>query len=285
MRILFIDQVHIMSDESRHPHTNFDELVKVKIPALGSKASTNNRLILEYIALNGPKLPYDVHKDLEYDSNQYSTVNRRIRDLKKDGYLAEAGKRTTERGKQEEETMYGLTWRGFVASITERKVRENILQVLKKNPLLIIPSKELVLSVLERIITPQELEIIAESFLKPYLQAIPNLELIEDEHLFMFLFAIRERPKLPEGFKLSKIPQDLLELFDDPEILALVKSKIIPLIRAKTTELEAIYTMWKVLNELGNFISRLETQDKPSKRIKEYIETDLEESLEKILPD
>ena len=79
-----------------HVHvTNLDELAEAKIPALGGKASKNNKVILEHIALNGPKLPYDVLKGLKYDLDQYSTVNRRIRDLKKNRYLAEAGKRAS----------------------------------------------------------------------------------------------------------------------------------------------------------------------------------------------
>jgi len=111
------------------------------------------------------------------------------------GYLAEAGRIATERGKQEEESTYGLTWKGFVAGLAIKKVRENAFQVLKDNLLLTLPLKEFVLLVLEWIVTPHELEIVAEYVLEPYLRAIPNLELIEEEQLLMFLFSMGENPR------------------------------------------------------------------------------------------
>jgi hypothetical protein len=41
-----------------------------------------------------------------------------------------------------------------------KKVRENVFQALEKNPLLTLPEKEAVLSVLKGILTEQELETI-----------------------------------------------------------------------------------------------------------------------------
>ena len=92
-------------------HTNFDTLVKSKIAALNGRGAEYNRHILNDIAMNGHLLPYDVVNNLKskglFERIYYPTVIRRIKDLEKKGYLAEAGKRVTKRGKQTEESMYG----------------------------------------------------------------------------------------------------------------------------------------------------------------------------------
>jgi hypothetical protein len=266
-------EAHILPSETISTHINFDELLKIKIPIFSGKGAANASLILEHIATSGPLLKYDIFKDL--NCTRYSTVSRRIDDLRKRGYLAQAGKRLTERGKQIEESMYGLTWRGFVASLSSKKVRENIIHILKKNPLLALPEKESILLVLEEIVTPIEFETISKPILEAYLEAIPNLEMIGDDQLWVWLFAIREFPHFPENFKLTKMPENVLELLDRPPILKVVKERVVPLIRQKTEEMTAIYIFFRALNELGNFIIKLDGTDKPSIRIREYAETQL----------
>lgn len=89
-------------------HINIDELIPVKIPALAGRARVKNLLILETIAAEGPLLKYDVYKRLkEREITEYSTITRRIDFLKKKGYLGEAGKRITERGKQKRNLCMG----------------------------------------------------------------------------------------------------------------------------------------------------------------------------------
>ena len=254
------------------PHINsLDELVNVKIPALSGRGAENNRLILKNTALNGPMLKYGIHKNIQI--GRYSTVSRRVDNLTERFYLGEAGKRATERGKQTEESMFGLTWRGFIASITIKEVRENILQVLRSNSLLAFPEKETVLLILEELVTQQELETIARSVLEAFLRTIPNLELVDNASLLAWLLAIREKPELPDSFKLSKIPKDAWELLDRPTILKVVKEKIIPLVKQKTREITVMYQIFSVLNEVGNFISDLEVENQPSKKVKEFIKT------------
>ena len=82
-----------MSNEPAYPHTNLDELVKAKIPALGKRGAENNKIILLNIAMIGPSLKYDVCKSLELPLSHYGTVSRRMDALKKGGYLAESAKR------------------------------------------------------------------------------------------------------------------------------------------------------------------------------------------------
>ncbi|MCJ7635692.1 hypothetical protein MUP77_25280 [Candidatus Bathyarchaeota archaeon] len=268
-------------------HINLDELVKSRIPALREKAAENNKLVLEQIALNGPLLPYDVKKNLNTKSKGspasilYSTINRRIKDLKKRGYLAIAGKRLTERGKRTEEPAYGLTWRGFIASLSIAQVRENILQTLEKNPLLTLPEKQSILAVLKEIVTPQELGIITKPIFEAYLNAIPNVEMIRDDQLWIWLFAIDKFPKLPENFEFSRMPKDLVELLDRPPILKFVKEEIVPLVRQRTMEIKTIYEALRPLDQLCEYVLKLEDTNKPSKRIREYMQNKVPNNLRK----
>ena len=278
--------MNILSKKPSYPHSNFNELVKARIPSLGKRAAENNKAILEKIALEGPLLKYDVSKSLNLSLSDYGTISRRIDALTKAGYLEEAGKRATRRGKQTKQSLYGLTWRGFIASLTIKEVRENTLQVLKRNPLLAFPEKEIVLIVLEELVTQQELETIARTVLEAFLRTIPNLELVENEpmSILAWLSSIKEI-KLPDAFKLSRIQQDageLLKLLDKPAILKAVKEKIVPLIKQKTMETQAMYQMFLVLNEVGEFICNLEVEDQPSKKIREYYENELKPKLERL---
>lgn len=63
----------------------------MKIPALSGKGLDNNRLILEYVALNGLQLKYRIFKELEARGlDRYSTVSRRVDALTKTGFFADA---------------------------------------------------------------------------------------------------------------------------------------------------------------------------------------------------
>lgn len=267
-----------MQQKTISMHVNFDDLVKAKIPALGARGAKYNKLVLQQIALNGPLLPFDVLKNLGLNSTMYPTIHRRIMDLKRKGYLAEAGKRPTKRGEQTEKTMYGLTWKGFIASLSVRKVRQNIYCVLERNPLLTLPEKEAILLVLKEILSDQELEIVSELVLEAYLKAIPNLEIIRDDQLWLWFLAIRDFPQLPQN-KLSRIPKNLLELLDKPAILKLVKEKIVPLISQKRAEMEAAYMIFTMLDLIGQRISKLDERDKPSETIREYIQNELQKQI------
>lgn len=266
-----------MSIRPSDPHSILDELAMARIPVFGRRGAQNNKRILRSIALNGSSLKYDVCKNLELPLSRYGTISRRMDALKEGGYLGEAGSRATKRGKQEDQSLYGLTWRGFIASITMNEVRENILQVLRVNPLLDFPEKESVLPILGDLITNLELETITRSVLEAFLKTIPNLELVENEpmSILAWLLSIKEEIKLPKGFKLSRIPKDAWELLDRPAILEVVKEKIVPLIKQKAMEIGVMYQIFSALDEAGDFISALEVEDQPSKKIKEFIETTL----------
>ena len=265
----------ILPNGTNFTHTIFDDLVKSKISILKGRGAEYNKYVLKNIAMNGHLLPYDVFNNLKqkciFDKLYYPTVLRRIKDLEKKGYLAEAGKRITTRGKQTEEATYGLTWRGFIASLSIDDVSEKLIQVIRKNPLLSLPEKESLLLILDEILTPDELAIFSKSLLEAYLRVIPNLELIRDDQLLIWFLAINKFPQ----FQFSRIPENGWELLDKPAILNFVKDKIVPFIRQKTEELSSLYLIFRALNELSEFIIGLDEKDKPSKKIKEYLENQL----------
>jgi len=256
-------------------HTNVNELSQMKIPALKGIGRRNNLLILETIATEGPLLKYDVYKKLKKKGiEEYSTVTRRIDSLKEKGYLNEADRRITARGKRKAESMYGLTWKGFIASLVSGKVRRDVLQVVEKNPLLVIPEKEFVLLVLKDIFNSEEVERIADIILYGYLKTIPNLEDIKEEKLGIWILpAFGEI--LPSIMKteMTGEKKDLTKLLDNPRILQYVKDRILPKISEYEKSLYLLSQFFRLLNQVGDFIKELHPEDKPkpSERLKEYL--------------
>lgn len=268
-------EAHILLRQNKVPHTNLDELFQAKIPPLKGIGRRNNLLILETIAMEGPLLKYDVYKRLkEKGLEEYSTVTRRIDSLREKGYLEEADKRITARGKRKAESMYGLTWKGLVASLAGKKIRKGALQVIERNPLLVIPEKEFVLLILKDIFNPEEVERIASIMLYGYLKAIPNLEDIEEEKLGIWILpALGEIP--PDIIKAEMIGQkkDLTRLLDNPRILQYVKDRILPKIAEYEKNLNLLLQFFTLLNQVGDYIKELNPEDKPrpSERLKEYL--------------
>ena len=267
-------------------HINLDEISQMKIPALSGRARTNNLLILETIATEGPLLKYDVYKRLKKRGiTEYSTVTRRIDSLKEKGYLNEAGRRSTARGKQKEESTYGLTWKGFIASFLSEQVRQDVLQVIEKNPLLTIPEKQFVLLILKEVFDSKEIEKITHLLLYGCLKVIPNLENIKEEELWMWiLHGTREIPSNIN--KVNEIPakkKDLTRLLDNPRILQYVKGRILPIISEWERNFYVLYQFFKELNQLGDVIKELRPEDKPSETLKEYLKAEkLEETMPKL---
>jgi len=269
--------------QERALHINFNELCELKIPALRGRAKTNNLLILETIAVGGPLLKYDVWKKLnERDVAEYSTVTRRVDALKKKGYLAEAGTRLTERGKQKAESMYGLTWKGLIASFVSKKVRKSILQVIEKDPLLVIPEKEFVLLVIKEVFEVRELERIVYLLIYGCLRVIPNLEDIREEELAVWiLHGTAEIP--PDLLRINATTEktkDLTRLLDNPRILQYIKERIIPMIAEWEKNFFVLFQFFKLINEVGDFIRKLHPENRPSEKLKEYLGTvNLEEKM------
>jgi len=262
--------------EERFPHVNFDELCQTKIPALKGRAEVSNLLILETIAIDGPSLKYDVWKKLKRKGiEEYSTITRRIDSLRKKGYLAEAGRRFAKRGKQEAQSMYGLTWKGFIASFASPKVRQSVLQVVERNPPLVLPQKEFVLLVLGEVFEAKEIEEIVYLLISGCLRVIPNFEAIDEEELAIWiLHGLREIP--PDIVKINTTTEkakDLTKLLDNPKILQYLKEKIIPMIAEWERNFSVLFQFFKLINEVGEFIKELCPMDRPSEKLRGYLKT------------
>lgn len=255
-------------------HIKLQELIAQKIPAFDGRAFENNLLVLEVIAINGPLLKYGINKQV---GGRYSTVSRRVDDLIDRGYLLEAGERATERGKQSQETLYGLTWRGFIASLISKQVRENIIQVLNINPHLELPEKNLVLAVLGEVFLPENLEVISREIISSFLRTEgPNIEQI-DENVLPYVVLNSLKHSELEPIKLSKI-KDVLSLLDSPTILQYIKDLIVHWRK----QLQDYYILLKIFDKVGLFILSLDARDKPSEKVREYLDSDFKEILAEI---
>lgn len=206
-------------------HIGSEALVRARIPAFRGRDERNNRLVLETLALQGPLIKYDIFKVLKMRNvKHYPTVSRRVDNLRKRGYLGVAGKKVITIGKKKEESStYALTWKGFIASLTIEGVAKETPRILSINPLLKIPfPKEMVLNVLNELLTPVETKILVHALLEGFLRAIPrDIESIEQEKYIAYIVpALVETPEIRKRFekkdfsKLSKIP-GFLELLAD----------------------------------------------------------------------
>lgn len=185
-------------------HIEFGELVNEKIPALRGRDGRNNKFVLETLALHGPLIKYDVFKALKTRVKYYPTISRRIDDLAARGYLAVAGKRLIKVGKRTEESpTYSLTWRGLIASLTIDVVIERTTEALRINPLLELPfSKEMIINVIDELLTPKERIIVVHSLVEGFFRALPrDLESIEQEKYIAYAVPmVVEIPELAGTF-------------------------------------------------------------------------------------
>lgn len=257
-------------------HTKIQKLLTHKI-RFDPRAQQNNMEILKAIALEGPMLKWGVSKSTGIN---YPTVSRRIDSLFKDEYLGEAGTRVIERGQQSEETEYGLTWKGFIASLSIDEIRKSGILVLKKNTLLSLPEKNLILAVAEDIWEPQKIELLFNMFLFGYLYSnAPPLEDLNANDLQGWLIPIFQTGTDLDFIKDNDVSfktenRNLLTLLDNPEILHYVKTNLIPTISNYEQNMRDYIIFIKILNELGKFLLQLEIEDSPSKKLMEFIERD-----------
>jgi hypothetical protein len=260
--------VHILLENTNYSHT-LEELAFQRIPIFTERGAENNREILACVALNGSMLKYDIAKKTKMLN---STASRRVDALAERGYLGEAGKRLTQRGRQAEETMYGLTWKGFVASATIEEVRKNTVLVLERNSLLAFPEKELVLPITKEIAETEDIDTLITSLTKAILESIPNLEPVDEKQMPALILSAFTRLQLPKDFKLSKIPKDAWELLDRPTILKAVKEIVVPFFKQYADSAKAMYLLVSAFDGFDIFFGKLDVSDQPSKKIKEFLE-------------
>ena len=75
------------------------------------------------------------------------------------------------------------------------------------------------------------------------------------------------------GVEISEKKKDLTKLLDNPRILKLVKEKILPILSEWQKNLYVMFQIFKVMNQVGDFIKKLQPDDKPSEKLKEYLKT------------
>lgn len=204
------------------------ELVESKIAILRGKGSENNRFLLMTMALEGSLIKYDLFKTLKGTRKEahYPTVSRRVDDLVKRGYLRVVGRRGVLIGRRKDKSAkYGITWKGFVASLTIESVAQNILKVAENNPQLKLPfPREVTLRIVREIFTDRELELIAQALVTGYLKAIPkDLESLNHEQLLSYLLpALTQVPPIQEKFK----EKDLSRILQIPEVSEFINKSL-----------------------------------------------------------
>jgi hypothetical protein len=184
------------------------------IGAFYGKDSKNNEIILRVLAINGSLIKWEVLKKAKEITKRitWATISRRIDNLKERDYLAESGKRRITVAKREEDTpVYGLTWRGLIASLTIKEVRNNIAKVIENNPKL-EPLQKLYLFV-KGIYTEEDIRNIIERFLKA-LDDVP-LEL-EYVNPMQFIFYVLPNIVIDIG---NFLPKGIVKIEESPELL------------------------------------------------------------------
>lgn len=156
------------------------------IRALEGRDRKSNRLILEALAFNNSLIKWEIHKAVKKFS--WTTISRRVDDLKKRGYIMETGKRRIVVAKRDEDTSeYGLTWKGFVACLYIRTVRENIIEAIKNN--LHIEPLNKVWSIVKEVWIENDIKYVVEVLLNVFKSMPIELESANEIQFFMYFMA------------------------------------------------------------------------------------------------
>jgi len=297
--------VYILQRERDFENTLPEGLLQVKISAYQGVKARNDRLILGYLAINGPVLPYVIFRDLKglgyYKDNQYPTVHRRIRGLVKEGYLTEAGTRPTLRGKQSKETLYGLTTLGWVSSLAIDRVRKDVLSTLERNIDTAVPEKGTILSLevkiqslypgisefLRTVFYEEEIYAMITSLLLGYLKTnAPSIDVLATASIEEWIpwikpvfekAVIEYRILLPQGIDRSI---NLFRLLDNPEIFKSV-NQLLPIISLYAESQIHTFVTWLFASSgLKSTFDSLTPEDKPSERAEAFLAGELPKLLQ-----
>lgn len=188
--------------------------VSQKIPALRGRDAKTNVRILELLALEGSQTTYNINKLLGRSRSLYPTIFRAVTKLKKRGYIAKTGTVRMTKKRWERTPIYGLTWRGFITSLTSDKVCADILNVCEKNPQLQFPLPREVALAIAKILGNERLEKLARSLLEGFLKAIPNdIESMEEKEYPLYI--VPALGKVPSRLEEIKIEQkDLVRIVE-----------------------------------------------------------------------
>jgi len=101
-----------------------------RISVFKGREARLNRVIFQILALEGPLTIYEVCKRVKTKRSlkhtKYTNVNRRVRALKKMGYLQKIGKRKTKAGFQA--ILYQMTARAYLAILLNELDPDNFIR-------------------------------------------------------------------------------------------------------------------------------------------------------------
>ena len=97
-----------------------------------------NRAIFHILALKGPLITYDIHKEVKAQKGlkhtKYTNVLRRIRALEESGYLEKAGTRKTLPGS--ERVLYRLSSKTYLALLLNRINLDSFIQTADEDTII-----------------------------------------------------------------------------------------------------------------------------------------------------
>jgi hypothetical protein len=97
-----------------------------------------NRAIFHILALQGPLITYDIHKEVKAQRGlrrtKYTNVLRRIRALEESGYLEKAGKRKTLAGS--EGVLYKLSSKTYLALLLNKINLDSFIQTADEDTII-----------------------------------------------------------------------------------------------------------------------------------------------------
>lgn len=209
------------------------------IGAFNGKDSKNNRIILETLALNGSLIKWEILKKVTEKGRRitWATVSRRVDDLKERGYIKETGKRRISVAKREQDTpTYGLTWKGLIASLISKDIRNNIIkaldniQAIENNPL---NPLDKAWSIVKRIYTEDEIRDMTKNFFEAINIMPLELEFANEMEFMFYLFPAL----INTDFTIPK--KDLNELKQYPDFLGWLYNACVAQEEEMTKTLEA----------------------------------------------
>jgi len=111
-----------------------------KISVFKGREARLNRAIFHILALKGPLITYDIHKEVKAQKGlkhtKYTNVLRRIRALEESAYLEKAGTRKIKTQPGSQTILYQLTPRAYLAILLNQINLDNFARTANKDAII-----------------------------------------------------------------------------------------------------------------------------------------------------
>ena len=111
-----------------------------KISVFKGREARLNRAIFHILALKGPLITYDIHKEVKAQKGlkhtKYTNVLRRIRALEESAYLEKAGTRKIKTQPGSQTILYQLTPRAYLAILLNQINLDNFTRTANKDAII-----------------------------------------------------------------------------------------------------------------------------------------------------